>query len=702
MSPHETANILSLLKSLQQDMADVRDHITALELNDRRMTRIEQHLGLLPPPDIPATNQISDMLVDAPAIPDSTVKQVSSRPTASPIQTTLNPLSPGFIPSRPVRAPISAPVDIPDISSLSSTSHMAPSSTQTYDEIQAINAKHLAIENKLDMLANSISSFIRSIASSSFSSDSANTADIDNLTLQDSLFSSTSPSLFPCNSFNISSLNINGLKMFSQNKIELLNDFFSLKHISFGGVVDTHLHPKQVHFLSKRLSNYTVFSSVLDTSQHVRSSGGVSLFIENSLASHVHTYTSLSSRLLSVDLYFKGNVKLRIFVVYIPPTSDQSLRDETIDLLILAFLSDHNPVITYYDFSFLSSFLKPARARQLQRRSRRIFSFDSVTPSQWEDFSAHVDTLCNISPIVFASWHVNHMCEYLHTNIIAGANAILPARTVGNDHTPKLLKDLETLIQHYRFLNRILHSVRLLRKYPQTFSSFHDNKWSSYLIRLNNIFNLYKSVFSSVPVLPSTLLSCRTDNFNSLFCTLSHASKLLRGLHLLKEKEFQDSSIKAHLASRDQDFDTNISSFINAALSRSRRRIVLDRVFIDHPTTPQLLTDPQDISDAVVNHFQHAVPIKSSSPSHVSALPDRWRSAYSPIDSISPDIYSSLLSPPSLEEWLSTVSSMPNGKAPGPSMITYEMLKHLGPIANSLLLILICKCFASANIPDLW
>ncbi|GBB94923.1 hypothetical protein RclHR1_24400002 [Rhizophagus clarus] len=172
----------------------------------------------------------------------------------------------------------------------------------------------------------------------SFVRNPPNPLDIDNLSLQDSLFSSTSPTSLPRNSFNISSFNINGLKMFSHNKIELLNNFFSLKQVSFGGVVDTHLHPKQMHFLSKRLSNYTVFSSVLDTSQHVRSSGGVSLFIENSLASHVHTYSSLSSRLLSVDLYFKGHVKLRIFVVYIPPTSDQSLRDETIDLLISALL----------------------------------------------------------------------------------------------------------------------------------------------------------------------------------------------------------------------------------------------------------------------------------------------------------------------------------------------------------------------------
>ncbi|GBB93505.1 hypothetical protein RclHR1_21820005 [Rhizophagus clarus] len=605
----------------------------------------------------------------------------------------------------------------------------------------------------------------------SFIHNPPNSLDIDNFSLQESLFSATSPSPPPCNSFNISSFNINGLKMFSQNKIELLNNFFSLKHISFGGVVNTHLHPKQMHFLSKRLSNYTVFSSVLDTFQHVCSSGGVSLFIENSLASHVHTYSSLSSRLLSVDLYFKGHVKLRIFVVYIPPTSDQSLRDETIDLLITALseakrlgfhhavcgdfnmhldqfypiyfnqpqiafkrihrlfnfllsngyadftsvnfssaslgtfhradlisridyvwsyplfkcflltsvifdardvnFSDHNPVITYYDSSFLSSSIKPAHARQLKRQSRHIFSFDSVTPSQWDDLSVYIDNLYNISPTIFASWHVNWMY-------------------------------LETLIQYYRFLNRVLHSVKLLRKYPHTLSSSHDRKWSGYLIRLNNIFNLYNSIFSPVPVLPSTLSSCRTDNFNNLIHTLSHASKLLRGLHLLKEKEFQDSSIKDHLESRDQNFDTDISSFINSALSRSRRHIMLDRVFIDHPTTPQLLTDPKDVSVAVTNHFQHVVPIRSSSPTLISALPDRWRSEYSSLNTVSPDIYSSFLSPPSLEEWLSTVSSMPNSKAPGPFMITYEILKHLGPTTNSLLLSLIRKCFASADIPDLW
>ncbi|GBB96722.1 hypothetical protein RclHR1_28120002 [Rhizophagus clarus] len=141
------------------------------------MTRIKQHLSLLPPPGIPATNQTSDILIDAPALSDSAATLTSSRPIASLVQTPLNPLSPGFVPSRPVRAPLSAPINLPEISSPSSTPQEVPSPTQTRDEIQAINAKHSAIENKLDMLANSISGFISSITSSSSSSNSANTAD---------------------------------------------------------------------------------------------------------------------------------------------------------------------------------------------------------------------------------------------------------------------------------------------------------------------------------------------------------------------------------------------------------------------------------------------------------------------------------------------------------------------------------------------
>ncbi|GET56226.1 RNA-directed DNA polymerase from mobile element jockey-like [Rhizophagus irregularis DAOM 181602=DAOM 197198] len=558
-----------------------------------------------------------------------------------------------------------------------------------------------------------------------------NPVDIYNFSEQESLFTTSTSFPIP-NSFNISSFNVNGLRHNSQIKIEQISNFFNLKHISFGGIVDTHLSPKQIHFLSKRLPNYTVFSSDIHNSRVVKSTGGVSLFIEKSLASHVQDFVSHSSRILSVDLYFKGNLLLHHLLSHgyeetIPVNASDSLgtfhRDDQITHIdyvwscpmlkgfaLTSYIfdaqdtcsSDHNPVITYFDDSLLIASIKVACAKQLQRRTRRIFKFDSVTAQQWESFSTHADSLCDVPPSTFSTWHINQQCEYLHSRIVKAANASLPSVTIGNQYTPTMPKDLEALTQHYRFLSRLLHSIRLLRKYPSTYYTRYERTWSTHFIRLQNILHLYRKVIPSPPILPTSLSTCRQDGFNSLLNSLKTISSALHGLLLLKEKDFQDSSIRAKLDDRDNNFESDISSFIDSALSRTRRRITLDRVFIDHPTQPKLLTDPHDIDDAVIDHFQNSVPIKSSPPDNISLLPERWSSVYHPMDDVDSSIYNSLLDPPTLEEWLSTVSSMPNDKAPGPSMITYEMLKHLGPTTSALVLILVQSCLHTADIPDLW
>ncbi|GBC39586.1 RNA-directed DNA polymerase from mobile element jockey-like [Rhizophagus irregularis DAOM 181602=DAOM 197198] len=586
-----------------------------------------------------------------------------------------------------------------------------------------------------------------------------NLVDIYNFSESEFLFTTLNSSPIP-NSFNISSFNVNGLRHNSQVKIEQISNFFNIKHISFGGIVDTHLTPKQIHFLSKRLSNYTVFSSDIDKTKQVKSTGGVSLFIEKSLASHVQDFVSHSSRILSVDLYFKGNVKLRIFVIYIPPISDSKLRLDTIDILLQllvqtkqqnfyhAICGDFNMHLdTYYPIYFNRPSIATQRTYRLLHhllshgyedispvnasaslgtfyrddqvtyidyvwscpmlKSFALTSYifdaqDTFTAQQWESFSARTDSLCDASPSTFSTWHINQQCEYLHSRIVKAANASLPSITIGNQHTPTVTKDLEALTQHYRFLSRLLHSIRLLRKYPSTYYNRYESTWSTHFIRLQKILHLYKKVIPSPPILPVSLSTCRQDDFKFLLDSLKTISSALHGLLLLKEKDFQDSSIRAKLDDRDNNFDTDISSFIDSALSRTRRSITLDRVFIDHPTHPKLLTDPHDIDDAVINHFRNSVPVKSSPPENISALSERWSFAYHPINDVDPSIYISLLHAPTLEEWLSTVSSMPNDKAPGPSMITYEMLKHLGSNTSALVLILVQSCLRTADIPDLW
>ena len=114
-------------------------------------------------------------------------------------------------------------------------------------------------------------------------------SDIFNNPLSDTLFSNSSSNSSIPNTFNISFFNINGLKTPGQNsfKIDQISSYFSQKHISFGGIVDTYLSPKQMKFLSKRVNDYISFHSDFDPTKHGHSSGGVSLFIHNSLATHV-------------------------------------------------------------------------------------------------------------------------------------------------------------------------------------------------------------------------------------------------------------------------------------------------------------------------------------------------------------------------------------------------------------------------------
>ncbi|EXX55820.1 hypothetical protein RIR_jg42029.t2 [Rhizophagus irregularis DAOM 181602=DAOM 197198] len=65
LSPDDANNILNLLRELQCEVANFHKRISALELADQRMTRIESHLGLDPLPK-PNEPELDLMQEDAP------------------------------------------------------------------------------------------------------------------------------------------------------------------------------------------------------------------------------------------------------------------------------------------------------------------------------------------------------------------------------------------------------------------------------------------------------------------------------------------------------------------------------------------------------------------------------------------------------------------------------------------------------------
>ncbi|GET56111.1 hypothetical protein GLOIN_2v1783661 [Rhizophagus irregularis DAOM 181602=DAOM 197198] len=207
----------------------------------------------------------------------------------------------------------------------------------------------------------------------------------------------------------------------------------------------------------------------------------------------------------------------------------------------------------------------------------------------WTAFADDLDKLCPIDPLVFDAWPLNQKCEYLHSRIIKAAKSQLLSVTVGNTYAPKKPKDLETLCQSYRFLSKVTKTIRSLHKNPVLYSVSFESKWSSYYIRLNQLLFSYKQNFVPSIVLPSFLRDERIDDFANLLQMLENMTLLLRSLLLLKEKEFQVSSIQAKIDAWNDNFTNDISTFIESALSRTRRRIVLD-----HPLLTALKNEKKD------------------------------------------------------------------------------------------------------------
>src|SRR6185437_7854518 len=109
-------------------------------------------------------------------------------------------------------------------------------------------------------------------------------------------------------------------------------------------------------------------------------------------------------------------------------------------------------------------------------------------------------------------------------------------------------------------------------------------------------------------------------------------------------------------------------------------------------------TDPKEINKLTINHFQNIAGNKNSSKN----IPIDWIDQYKPKDDINVHIYDQLCSIISETEVLEAINSLPNGKAVGPSGISYEMLKNLSTSMKKLPTKIINACLILGDIPTEW
>ncbi|PKB97828.1 hypothetical protein RhiirA5_421482 [Rhizophagus irregularis] len=344
--------------------------------------------------------------------------------------------------------------------------------------------------------------------------------------------------------------------------------------------------------------------------------------------------------------------------------------------------NDHCVLITAFDFSSCFATLAKARLKQ-KSEQRTIFLYKNLKDDIWDRFSNEVNLrlelyLATNHPSIssLSALSLDKLWHALKRSILGGAIDSLPFQHVSNTYHHKYPPELTMLIAINKFLNRLLFKLTTSR--PS-----HPAQISQMLNSLPTQLTLLKSLLTdyTIPIYSTTPLSA--------FVKFLRSQKALVSAYLSTQfHQHRVDSIEYYTALRDEHFSTSPGSFISSALSVEHRSIVLDRVLVVIDSKPTLLTDPSDIKQAAIKHFQSVVTPPLVQHSSTASFPPRWQRAYAPISDIDLSLYNSVMSPILEEEWKNTIQSMPNNKASGPSKISYEMLKHLTGEAFNLSLIL--------------
>jgi len=136
---------------------------------------------------------------------------------------------------------------------------------------------------------------------------------------------------------------------------------------------------------------------------------------------------------------------------------------------------------------------------------------------------------------------------------------------------------------------------------------------------------------------------------------------------------------------------------IQTILNRPTRSIITDSIAITTQENTDIVTDPDQIKSHIRKHFE-----QWTSKCRIPTLPDKWKNRYQPKKDINPIWYKETTTPITLEELLNTINKTTNNKAPGPSTITYDSIKHLEKNTKILITKIFNKVLNTGIAPTEW
>ncbi|RIA86229.1 Endonuclease/exonuclease/phosphatase, partial [Glomus cerebriforme] len=539
-----------------------------------------------------------------------------------------------------------------------------------------------------------------------------------NITIEDNninINNNNPPATSTITPFRLMTQNVQGLN--SPTKQQQVLDTMSINNIDILGLSETKLIQSKARHIYKKQKNY---NSYFNNDSINPSGSGVGIIISKNYDKYVQKYNGYKGRVIYVDLFMQGNMKLRIIQVYL--NANFGDRDEV--------LTTHKYIITLIEQSqkdnfkiiLLGDFNVSYEAYKQEYNRKGSF--------HWKFSIFHSLKALNLTDTIKLCRDVTSTTPY-HTYIPKQLNQspsridfiwisrdlILETIQSGIFHPELYNTDHEgvyaSFYRDHLFKNKTSASLKQnsFKKRIFSFDTMTTNKWQEFqqatdarvdqflanpmIINKASDLNTYWTIIqriimnAAITTVDNHMTSIKykpraPTHITEAYGKIRYLNRIITKLNFIKK--------------RCDNYKDDPSSMIDSFLDRNKRTIIIDRVLQSNNGTSTLITDPNEIKKLTNQHFQQC----AGGTQIPKEIPLRWLDQYTPKAHIDENIYRHLMSPPSFQEWINTLNELSNDKAPGPSGITNEMLKHLGPKTSTLLWQFICKCIILNDIPNAW
>ena len=209
----------------------------------------------------------------------------------------------------------------------------------------------------------------------------------------------------------------------------------------------------------------------------------------------------------------------------------------------------------------------------------------------------------------------------------------------------------------------------------------------------------------SDPLYPPANAATDNDRYDEWLANLRMELSTERSLAKRQAAQAKREIIQAAQQKRCEDLFSNLSGFVKNAMSRPRDRVQIDRVSVVNEESGVPLQeysgDPTVILSKTKEVFSNWTSPRN--PQVATLLQDPfWQQIYQPRQDIAEDVWEPLLQPVTPKELASILHAVAGGKSPGPSQLSYDLLRNADPAVTDTLLAVVNEVIQLSDMPSSW